>query len=92
VSALAGETFDEARRKLELLEEADRERVARESALNELQAFVFDLQDKIYQVKIFLSLSPPSIRVTCQFSDTEMPFFLYKSFWYGRPSFFSVDV
>jgi hypothetical protein len=58
VSALAGETFDEARRKLELLEEADRERVARESALNELQAFVFDLQDKIYQVKILFSLSP----------------------------------
>ncbi len=57
MSALAGETFDEARRKLELLEEADRERVARESALNELQAFVFDLQDKIYQVKIFLSFS-----------------------------------
>jgi hypothetical protein len=76
VSSLAGETFDEARRKLELLEEADRERVARESALNELQAFVFDLQDKIYQVKIFLS---PTITVNAgnfrQFSDTEMLFF-----------------
>ncbi len=54
---MSGETFDEARKKLELLEEADRERVARESALNELQAFVFDLQDKIYQVKILFSLS-----------------------------------
>ena len=49
--SLSGETFDEARKKLELLEEADRERYARESALNELQAFVFDLQDKIYQVR-----------------------------------------
>lgn len=50
MSPLAGETYEEAVRKLEVLEQADRDRVARESALNELQAFVFDLQDKIYQV------------------------------------------
>ena len=37
-------------KKLDVLDQADRERVARETALNELQGFVFDLQDKIYQV------------------------------------------
>ena len=47
---LAGATFEEALKKLDVLDQADRERVARETALNELQGFVFDLQDKIYQV------------------------------------------
>ena len=50
VSVLAGATFEEALKKLDVLDQADRERVARETALNELQGFVFDLQDKIYQV------------------------------------------
>jgi hypothetical protein len=81
VSSLAGETFDEARRKLELLEEADRERVARESALNELQAFVFDLQDKIYQVKIFRSQATPSIR------KTSVSFMTLKCFFFSTNHF-----
>ena len=36
--------------KLEVLNAADKERVAKETALNELQSFVFDLNDKLYQV------------------------------------------
>ena len=36
--------------KLELLNKADRDRVARETALNELQSFVYDLQEKLYEV------------------------------------------
>jgi hypothetical protein len=56
VSALSGDSFEEAVKKLDVLDQADKERVARESALNELQAFVFDLQDKIYQVILFVIL------------------------------------
>jgi len=38
-----------SRDKLEVLDKADRDRVAQETALNELQSFVYDLQDKLYQ-------------------------------------------
>jgi len=39
----------ESKTKLEALDKIDRDRIARETALNELQSFNFDLQDKIYQ-------------------------------------------
>ena len=48
--ALTSELLEAARAKLDVLDQADRDREARETALNELQALNFDLMDKIYQV------------------------------------------
>ena len=39
-----------SRDKLDVLDKADKDRVARETALNELQSFTFDLNDKLEQV------------------------------------------
>lgn len=49
LSPLNAELLEASKAKLEVLDKADRDRVARETALNELQGFTFDLQDKIYQ-------------------------------------------
>jgi len=49
VTPLTGSGLEASMAKLEVLNAADRERVARETALNELQSFVFDLNDKLYQ-------------------------------------------
>merc|ERR1719495_2517457 len=46
---LDGDTFEASRAKLAALDKADKERVEKETALNELQSFNFDLGDKIYQ-------------------------------------------
>merc|ERR1712061_601330 len=46
---LDGDTFEASRAKLAALDKADMERVEKETALNELQSFNFDLGDKIYQ-------------------------------------------
>merc|ERR1711972_334325 len=46
---LDGYTFEASRAKLAALDKADKERVEKETALNELQSFNFDLGDKIYQ-------------------------------------------
>merc|ERR1719430_3116814 len=46
---LDGDTFEASRGKLAALDKADKERVEKETALNELQSFNFDLGDKIYQ-------------------------------------------
>merc|ERR1719244_850410 len=46
---LDGETFESSKSKLAALNQADLDRVARETALNELQSLTFDLQDKMYQ-------------------------------------------
>jgi len=46
---LSVDLMSESRTKLEALDKVDRDRIARETALNELQSFNFDLQDKIYQ-------------------------------------------
>ena len=47
---LSVEGMEASAAKLELLNKADRDRVARETALNELQSFVYDLQEKLYEV------------------------------------------
>jgi len=49
VTPLTASGLEASLAKLEVLNAADRERVARETALNELQSFVFDLNDKLYQ-------------------------------------------
>ena len=41
-----------SRDKLDVLDKADKDRVARETALNELQSFTFDLNDKLEQVRV----------------------------------------
>lgn len=46
---LDGDTFEASKAKLAALDKADKERVEKETALNELQSFNFDLGDKIYQ-------------------------------------------
>merc|ERR1712107_17279 len=46
---LDGDTFEASRAKLAALDKADKERVEKETALNELQSFNFDLGDKIHQ-------------------------------------------
>merc|ERR1712079_661398 len=46
---LDGDTFEASRAKLAALDKGDKERVEKETALNELQSFNFDLGDKIYQ-------------------------------------------
>merc|ERR1719219_3124789 len=46
---LDGDTFEASRAKLAALDKTDKERVEKETALNELQSFNFDLGDKIYQ-------------------------------------------
>merc|ERR1719397_1497413 len=46
---LDGDTFEASTAKLAALDKADKERVEKETALNELQSFNFDLGDKIYQ-------------------------------------------
>jgi hypoxia up-regulated 1 len=46
---LDGDTFDNSKAKLAALNQADLDRIARETALNELQSLSFDLQDKMYQ-------------------------------------------
>merc|ERR1712061_722223 len=46
---LDGDTFEASRAKLAALDKADKERVEKGTALNELQSFNFDLGDKIYQ-------------------------------------------
>jgi len=46
---LDGETFEASRLVLEALDKADKDRNAKETALNELQSFSFDLGDKMYQ-------------------------------------------
>merc|ERR1712181_131189 len=46
---LDGDTFEASRAKLAALDKADKERVEKETALNELQSFNFNLGDKIYQ-------------------------------------------
>jgi len=46
---LDGDTFEASKAKLASLDKADKERVQKETALNELQSFNFDLGDKIYQ-------------------------------------------
>merc|ERR1711936_712565 len=46
---LDGDTFEASRANLAALDKADKERVEKETALNELQSFNFDLGDKIYQ-------------------------------------------
>jgi len=46
---LDGDTFEASRAKLAALDKADKERVEKETALNELQSFNFDLGDKLYQ-------------------------------------------
>ncbi len=51
--AMTPELLEAARAKLDVLDQADRDREARETALNELQALNFDLMDKIYQVRFF---------------------------------------
>merc|ERR1719180_38200 len=43
---LDGDTFEASRAKLAALDKADKERVEKETALNELQSFNFDLGDK----------------------------------------------
>merc|ERR1712083_885874 len=45
---LEGESFDASRKKLEDLDKADQERHEHETALNELQSFVYDMQEKLY--------------------------------------------
>ena len=52
IPALTSELLEAARSKLDVLNQADRDREARETALNELQSLNFDLMDKIYQVRI----------------------------------------
>merc|ERR1711874_730179 len=49
VDNLVGELFDVSKTKLEQLDQADKDRAEHETALNELQSFVFDAQDKLYQ-------------------------------------------
>lgn len=49
IPALTSELLEAARSKLDVLDQADRDREARETALNELQSLNFDLMDKIYQ-------------------------------------------
>merc|ERR1711934_1110701 len=46
---LDGDTFEASKAKLAALDKAYKERVEKETALNELQSFNFDLGDKIYQ-------------------------------------------
>merc|ERR1712110_1303474 len=46
---LDGDTFEASKAKLAALDKADKEIVEKETALNELQSFNFDLGDKIYQ-------------------------------------------
>jgi len=46
---LDGDSFDNSKAKLAALNQADLDRIARETALNELQSLSFDLQDKMYQ-------------------------------------------
>merc|ERR1719309_1353983 len=46
---LEGELFDASKTKLEQLDQLDKDRAEHETALNELQSFVFDVQDKLYQ-------------------------------------------
>jgi len=45
---LEGDSFAESKKKLEDLDKADEERHEHETALNELQSFVYDMQDKLY--------------------------------------------
>jgi len=49
VQPLEGELLDASRTKLEQLDQIDKDRAEHETALNELQSFVFDVQDKLYQ-------------------------------------------
>jgi len=49
IIALSSEGVEASLKKLAVLDKADSDRVARETALNELQALNFDLMDKIYQ-------------------------------------------
>lgn len=46
---LEGELFEASKTKLEQLDQLDKDRAEHETALNELQSFVFDVQDKLYQ-------------------------------------------
>jgi len=46
---LDGETYESSKSKLAALNQADIDRNARETALNELQSLSFDLQDRMYQ-------------------------------------------
>merc|ERR1712083_42258 len=41
--------FEASKTKLEQLDQLDKDRAEHETALNELQSFVFDVQDKLYQ-------------------------------------------
>jgi len=45
---LEGDSFEASKKKLEDLDKADQERHEHETALNELQSFVYDMQDKLY--------------------------------------------